>query len=152
MYVNENLLVFVCVAMSRTQVQQPACHHAMLNLSVLCSAHTVGNPSSINQSPQSYLFQRQYWKSQMRKRRIPLAKVQSPKPMNDDVRSSLTAETHDLVGMPSSTFWIQLKRAFWQIPAHSYSSSKNSIQSLISVKSPCSLKFLANSKNYLVPV
>jgi len=67
----------------------------------------------------------------MNKRRIPETRVAIPKPMNELVKSSLTEETQDLIGKPASTLLIQVKRATSQIPAHSYSFSKNSIQSLV---------------------
>ena len=80
---------------------------------------------------------------QTKKRKMPEVSVAAAKPVNDCVKSSLMLPMHDLVGTPLEMDWDQLNWAGVQMPAQVYSSSKNSIHSIIVLKSSCSRNFFA---------
>ena len=84
---------------------------------------------------------------QMKKRRMPEASVVPARPVNESVKSSLMLPMQDLVGTPFAMDCDQENCAGVQMPAQVYSSSKNSIHSIIVLKSSCSRNFSAKILN-----
>ena len=72
---------------------------------------------------------------QMKKSRMPEVSVAAARPVNESVKSSLMLLMQDLVGRPRAMDCYQENFAGVQIPAQLYSSSKNSIHSIIVLKS-----------------